>query len=162
MTMISWCLHKHDYDAASRGNLSNVLFNGFKNALVGKLYVTRVHIFVGNAWPDLISSFHIIGIVFDRTYFKEVILPWHPSKCIGATKLLQRTLILTDGTAVIQLKMQISGNFVIANHSINCIKQGKAGFMIIKGKTGPRMRAKAPMHLVQHARCISRLHCHPY
>ena len=48
-----------------------VLFNGAEGALTGDSALTAkigetVRLFVGNGGPNLVSSFHVIGEIFDR------------------------------------------------------------------------------------------------
>ncbi|HSB61445.1 MAG TPA: multicopper oxidase domain-containing protein, partial [Vicinamibacteria bacterium] len=50
-----------------------VLFNGSEGALVGDRALKakvgdRIRLFVGNGGPNLVSSFHVIGEIFDRVY----------------------------------------------------------------------------------------------
>jgi len=125
---------EHDYDAAMRENPSHVLFNGRENSLVDKPLVVqqdeRVRVFFGNAGPNLISSFHIIGTVFDKVY-REGDVVSHPAKYV------QTTMVPAGGAAVVELKMQVPGNFAIVDHSINRIDKGCVGFLKVKGKPRP-------------------------
>ena len=50
-----------------------VVFNGAVNALVGDKALKAnvgetIRLFVGNGGPNLVSSFHVIGEIFDRVY----------------------------------------------------------------------------------------------
>lgn len=54
-------------------NATYVLFNGSEGALVGdKALKAKVgetlRLFIGNGGPNLVSSFHVIGDIFDRVY----------------------------------------------------------------------------------------------
>src|SRR5690606_41192047 len=68
-----------------------------------------VRIFVGNGGPNLTSSFHIIGEIFDRVYME------------GGTKLnenVQTTDIPSDGAAIVEFKADVPGEYVIVDHAI--------------------------------------------
>src|SRR6476661_7576007 len=52
-----------------------VLFNGAEGALTGDKAITAktgetVRLFVGNGGPNLVSSFHVIGAIFDKVWFE--------------------------------------------------------------------------------------------
>jgi FtsP/CotA-like multicopper oxidase with cupredoxin domain len=61
-----------DYEKGLREDADVVTFNGREGALTEKpLLVNQgdnVRIFFGNAGPNLLSSFHIIGGIFDKVY----------------------------------------------------------------------------------------------
>ncbi len=51
-----------------------VVFNGREGALTENPLLTkqgdRVRLFVGNAGPNLVSSFHVIGMIFDKVIIR--------------------------------------------------------------------------------------------
>ena len=66
-------LQPFDMEKAIEERPTYVVFNGAVNALVGdnalKANVGEtVRLFVGNGGPNLVSSFHVIGEIFDRVY----------------------------------------------------------------------------------------------
>ena len=66
-------LQDFDQDKGVDENPTYVVFNGKKNALMGdKMLEAKVgetvRLYVGNAGPNLASSFHVIGEIFDRVY----------------------------------------------------------------------------------------------
>jgi nitrite reductase (NO-forming) len=56
-----------DFDAATSETPKYVFFNGKEGALIERPLMVkqdeRVRLFVGNAGPNLISSFHVIGAI---------------------------------------------------------------------------------------------------
>ena len=125
---------EYDYDAASKEIPSHVCFNGREGALVDKPILVhqddRIRLFVGNAGPNLVSSFHIIGTIFDRVY-REGDLVTPPARYV------QTTLIASGGATVVELEMPVSGSFSIVDHSINRIDKGAVGFIKVKGFPRP-------------------------
>ena len=62
-----------DMQKAIEENATYVLFNGSEGALVGENALKAkvgdtVRLFVGNGGPNLVSSFHVIGEIFDKVY----------------------------------------------------------------------------------------------
>jgi nitrite reductase (NO-forming) len=91
-----------------------VLFNGSEGSLVGDHALTAkvgetIRLFIGNGGPNLVSSFHIIGEIFDRVWFE------------GGTRQqehVQTTLIPSGGAAIAEFHTVVPGSFVIVDHSI--------------------------------------------
>jgi hypothetical protein len=59
-----------DYEAGLRESPTYVVFNGREGALTERPLMAkqgeRVRIYFGNAGPNLISSLHVIGAIFDK------------------------------------------------------------------------------------------------
>jgi len=119
-----------------------VVFNGRVGALTGDhaLQVRKgetVRLYVGNGGPNLSSSFHVIGEVFDNVY-KE-----------GGTTVshnVQTTLIPAGGAAIVEFRAEAPGDFHFVDHSIFRAQKGALGTIhvegtpevaIFKGKDGP-------------------------
>ncbi|HVR82094.1 MAG TPA: copper-containing nitrite reductase [Luteimonas sp.] len=91
-----------------------VLFNGSEGALTGDKALTAkvgetVRLFVGNGGPNLVSSFHVIGEIFDKVWFE------------GGTRYqenVQTTLIPSGGAAIMEFHIEVPGSYVIVDHSI--------------------------------------------
>jgi len=91
-----------------------VLFNGSEGALVGdhalKAKVGEtIRLFVGNGGPNLVSSFHVIGEIFDNVRYE------------GGTEYqhnVQTTLIPAGGAAIVEFHVDVPGSYVMVDHSI--------------------------------------------
>ena len=76
-----------------------VVFNGSVGAMAGDNAVNakvgeKVRIFVGNGGPNLISSFHVIGAIFDKVYREgDIVSP--PARHV------QTTLVPAGGSTVV-------------------------------------------------------------
>ncbi len=108
-------LQPFDMDRAIDERPTYVVFNGAVNALVGdnalKANVGEtVRLFVGNGGPNLVSSFHVIGEIFDRVYAE------------GGTAVrqenVQTTLIPAGGSAIVEFKLEVPGTYILVDHSI--------------------------------------------
>jgi copper-containing nitrite reductase len=120
------------YEASLSENPTHVVFNGHVGSLVGEKSLRAsvgdsVRFFVGNAGPNLVSSFHIIGGIFDRL-FREGDLVSPPARSI------QTTLIPSGGAAVVEMDLKVPGKFTLVDHSIWRIEKGCVGFLEVDGK----------------------------
>jgi nitrite reductase (NO-forming) len=124
------------YDS-SKGRIEQpgyVVFNGKVGALTGSgALVARagqtVRIFVGNGGPNLVSSFHVIGEIFDRVY---------PEGAVGSAPMtnVQTTLVPSGGAAIVEFKVDVPGTYLLVDHSIFRIDIGAAGQLKVDG-SGP-------------------------
>ena len=113
-----------------------VLFNGKMGALLndGALKAKvgeTVRLYVGNGGPNLISSFHVIGEIFDTVYTEAA---------IGGTpaRNVQTTLIPAGGAAIVELTMQVPGRFLLVDHSIvRAMEKGALGIIEVSGDEQP-------------------------
>jgi nitrite reductase (NO-forming) len=112
-------------------NPSYVVFNGSalsmvgENALKAKVGET-VRLFIGNGGPNLVSSFHVIGEIFDKVYIE------------GGTKFqehVQTTLVPAGGSAIVEFKLDTNGTFIIVDHSIfRTFNKGSLGMLKVEGE----------------------------
>ena len=95
-------------------NPTYVLFNGQEGALTGDQALTaktgeNVRLYVGNGGPNLVSSFHVIGEIFDKVWYE------------GGTRFqenVQTTLIPSGGAAAMDFHVEVPGSYVLVDHSI--------------------------------------------
>ncbi|MCF8260157.1 MAG: nitrite reductase, copper-containing [Melioribacteraceae bacterium] len=112
-------------------NPDYVVFNGSVGSLVGDNSITakvgeRVRLFVGNGGPNLVSSFHVIGEIFDAVYQE------------GGTSVkqnnVQTTLIPAGGSAIVEFKVDVPGEFILVDHSIfRAFNKGALGKLAVSG-----------------------------
>jgi nitrite reductase (NO-forming) len=107
-----------------------VVFNGRVGAAAGtnSLQVRKgetVRLYVGNGGPNLSSSFHVIGEVFDNVY-KEA----------GSTAShnVQTTLIPAGGAAVVEFRAETTGDFHFVDHAIFRAQKGALGTIHVAGE----------------------------
>lgn len=109
-----------------------VVFNGKEGALQERPLVAsqgdRVRIFFGNAGPNLISSFHVIGAIFDKVYREgDLINP--PARGI------QTTLVPAGGAAVVEFNAVVPGSYTLLDHSLFRLDKGAVGFLKVLGSS---------------------------
>ncbi len=107
-----------------------VVFNGGEGSLVGDNALTakvgeKVRLFIGNGGPNLVSSFHLIGEIFDKVWFE------------GGTRYqedVQTTLIPSGGAAIAEFHTVVPGSFVIVDHSIfRAFNKGALAILKVSG-----------------------------
>jgi len=124
------------FERALNENPTHVVFNGRVGALSADgnhLQVKtgeKVRIFFGNIGPNLVSSFHIIGIIFDKVY-READLVSPPARS------LQTTLVPAGGATVVEFTPQVPGIYTLVDHSIMRIEKGAVGFLNASGPPNP-------------------------
>ena len=123
-------LQPFDMQKAIEENATYVVFNGSEGALTGdnalKAKVGEtVRLFVGNGGPNLVSSFHVIGEIFDRVWTE------------GGSRYqenVQTTLIPAGGTAIVDFKVEVPGTLVMVDHSIfRAFNKGALGMISVEG-----------------------------
>ncbi len=112
-------------------NPSYVVFNGAANSLTGERALQakvgeKVRLFVGNGGPNLISSFHVIGEIFDGVYTE--------GGTLANQRDVQTTLVPAGGSAIVDFKVEVPGSLVLVDHSIfRAFNKGALGMMKITG-----------------------------
>lgn len=119
-----------DMQKAIDENATYVLFNGAEGALVGDNAIKanvgeNVRFFVGNGGPNLVSSFHLIGEIFDKVWYE------------GGTRYqenVQTTLIPAGGAMIADFHLEVPGGYVLVDHSIfRAFNKGALGILQVAG-----------------------------
>ena len=124
--------HTLDMQRGEDERPTHVVFNGAVGALTGDNALQAkvgesVRLFVGNGGPNLVSSFHVIGEVFDNVYGE------------GGSQVSQRnvqtTLVPAGGSAIVEFRAEKAGNLVLVDHSIfRAFNKGALGMIKITGE----------------------------
>jgi nitrite reductase (NO-forming) len=108
-----------------------VLFNGSETSLTGPRALQaktheKMRLFVGNGGPNLVSSFHVIGEIFDRV---------QQEGGTHAQENVQTTLIPAGGAAIVEFKTDVPGNYVLVDHSIfRAFNKGALAILAVTGE----------------------------
>jgi len=124
-------LQPFDMNKAIDERPAYVVFNGAVGSLVGDKALTAqvgetVRLFVGNGGPNLTSSFHVIGEIFDNVYQE------------GGTSInqhnVQSTLIPAGGSAIVEFKTDVPGTFILVDHALfRAFNKGCLGMLKVSG-----------------------------
>ena len=93
-----------------------IVFNGSVGSTTGDQALTAnvgetVRLFVGDGGPNITSSFHVIGQIFDTV--------WAEGNMSTPTHNVQTTMIPAGGSAIADFKMSVPGTFIIVDHSLS-------------------------------------------
>jgi nitrite reductase (NO-forming) len=106
-------------------------FNGSVGALGKEHRMTAkvgetVRVYFGVGGPNKVSSFHVIGEIFDKVYSE------------GSTNTVkqnvQTTLVPAGGATIVDFKLDYPGNYVLVDHSLSRAAKGLAGTLEVTGK----------------------------
>ena len=131
-------LQAFDMQKAIDENPTYVLFNGSEGALINDKALRAntgetVRLFVGNGGPNLVSSFHVIGEIFDKVWYE------------GGTHYqenVQTTLIPSGGAMMAEFHVEVPGSYVLVDHSI--FRAFNKGALAILKVDGPENKAACP------------------
>jgi nitrite reductase (NO-forming) len=107
-----------------------VVFNGSVGALVGENALKAnvgdtVRIYFGVGGPNITSSFHIIGEVFDWVYPEGDLSAPHRN--------LQTTLVPAGGATMVEFKIDVPGTYMLVDHSLSRLFKGTVGQIVATG-----------------------------
>ncbi len=111
------------------GRMGSLMNEGALKARVGE----TVRLFVGNGGPNLISSFHMIGEIFEAVY---------PEGGIGRApnRNVQTTMIPAGGAAIVEFKVNVPGRYLLVDHSLfRALEKGAVGSLEVTGAPAPEI-----------------------
>lgn len=114
-----------------------VVFNGRVGALMGANALRAkagesVRIYLGNAGPSLVSSFHIVGEIFDDVYGE--------GGTVANQHNVQTTLVPVGGSAMVDLVADVAGSYQLVDHSMfRAFNKGAMGALEIEGASRPEL-----------------------
>lgn len=124
-------LQSFDQTKAVNEQPSYVVFNGSVGALVGDKALKAkvgetVRLYVGNGGPNLSSSFHVIGEIFDQVYQEGGVTP--------NQKHVQTTMIPAGGSTIVEFKVDVPGTYILVDHALfRAFNKGALGMLKVEG-----------------------------
>ncbi len=119
-----------DMQKAIEENATYVVFNGGEGALVGDKALQakvgeKVRIFVGNGGPNLVSSFHVIGEIFDKVWTEGG---------LKTQEQVQTTIVPAGGSSIVEFTFEVPGTYILVDHSIfRAFNKGAVGMIKVTG-----------------------------
>jgi nitrite reductase (NO-forming) len=123
--------HEYNPEKAADELPSYYTFNGSVGALGKEHKMTAkvgetVRVYFGVGGPNKVSSFHVIGEIFDKVYSE------------GSTNTVkdnvQTTLVPAGGATIVDFKVQYPGKYLLVDHSLSRAAKGLAGALEVTGK----------------------------
>jgi len=125
-----------DMNKALKEQPDYVVFNGKVGSIAGDNALTAkvgetIRIYMGNGGPNLVSSFHVIGEIFDKV---------HIEGGDAINKNVQTTMIPAGGSAIVEFKVDVPGTFILVDHSIfRAFNKGALGMLKVTGEENKKI-----------------------
>lgn len=111
---------------AFNGRVGALTGNGTMKAKVGE----TIRIFFGDAGPNLVSSFHVIGGILDRVYIEGSIVS-------PPLQNVQTTLVPAGGAVMVEFKAEVPAKLTLVDHALFRIHRGALGMISVEGVSNP-------------------------
>ena len=113
-----------------------VVFNGSMTGLVGDTALKAkvgdtVRVYFGVGGPNITSSFHVIGEIFDKVYPE--------GGTSSAVNNVQTTRVSAGGATMVEMKMEVPGSYLLVDHSLSRLSKGAAGYLMVDGEPAPSL-----------------------
>lgn len=122
---------KFSLDKALKEQPDYVVFNGHVGALMGEKALRAktgetVRLYLGNAGPSLLSSFHVVGEIFDSVYAEGGIQV--------SQRNVQTTVVPVGGSSMVEFTADVPGSYQLVDHSMfRAFNKGAMGALEIEG-----------------------------
>jgi nitrite reductase (NO-forming) len=125
-----------DLARMSTENPSYVVFNGAVGSVTGDRALKAnvgetVRIFFGVGGPNLTSSFHVIGEIFDRA------ATWGSFSSMAEN--VQTVSVAPGGATMVEFDVQVPGTYLLVDHALSRLGKGAAGHLIVEGDENPEV-----------------------
>lgn len=112
-----------------------VVFNGRVGGTVGDMKVARgerVRLYVGNGGVNLVSSFHVIGEIFDEVY---------PEGAVASEthRNIQSTIVPAGGATIVEFGADAPGTLILVDHALARMDKGAWGTLEVEGEPNPEV-----------------------
>ncbi len=91
----------------------------------------KIRIFFGNGGPNLVSSFHVIGEIFDKVYREGTLADFQRN--------IQTTLVPAGSASTVEFNLEVPGDYSLVDHSIFRVEKGAIGTLHVDGKSNPEI-----------------------
>lgn len=125
-------LQEFSYEKLLDERPEHFMFNGSMGALTNTHRMEAnvgetVRIFFGDGGPNMTSSFHVIGEVFDRVY-DQASLTSPPLTDV------QTTTVAPGGATMVEFGVDYPGRYVLVDHALSRMEKGLVGFLHVDGE----------------------------
>jgi nitrite reductase (NO-forming) len=120
-----------------------LVFNGAVGALTEQKPLKAnvgetVRIFFGVGGPNYMSSFHVIGEIFDKV-FDQASLTAPPLTDV------QTTVVPPGGATMVEFGLEVPGRYILVDHALSRLQRGLAGFLLVEGDPNPEIFDGTPV-----------------
>lgn len=105
-------------------------FNGAVGALTKEFKMSAkvgetVRVYFGVGGPNKVSSFHVIGEIFDKVYSE--------GSLTTVKQDIQTTLVAPGGATIVEFKVNYPGKYLLVDHALSRVGKGLAGALEVTG-----------------------------
>jgi len=126
-----------DQDKLMAEQPTHVVMNGSAGALAANPMKVKVgdevRIFFGVGGPNLTSSFHAIGTIWDKVYPEGAI----SEKTVHQN--VQTTLVPPGGATMVQFKARVPGKYILVDHALTRLMKGGVAIIQADGAEVPEL-----------------------
>lgn len=118
------------------GNPTYVTFNG-KIEGTPRMKAKKgdtIRMYVGNGGVNLVSSFHVIGEIFDTVYPEAAMGPGS-----SVFKNVQTTSVLPGGASIVEFKVDVPGKYILVDHALARMNKGAWAILEVEGDPSPEI-----------------------
>jgi nitrite reductase (NO-forming) len=136
--------HEYSPEKAADELPTYYLFNGAVGALTKEFKMSAkvgetVRIYFGVGGPNKVSSFHLIGEIFDKVYSE------------GSTNTIkenvQTTLVPAGGATMVDFRVQYPGKYLLVDHALSRVAKGAGAALEVTGPADDSVyKASHPNH----------------
>src|SRR6185295_14694291 len=90
----------------------------------------KVRIYFADGGPNMISSFHVIGEIFDRVWE-------YGSLASPALQSIQTVLVPPGGATITEFVVEVPGDYKLVDHAISRVSKGAVGTLHVEGAANP-------------------------
>ena len=125
-----------DHDKLAAELPEYYVFNGAVGALTKEHKLQAkvgetVRIYFGVGGPNKVSSFHVIGEIFDTVYAEGSIHTVNHD--------VQTTLVAPGGATIVDFKVDYPGKYMLVDHALSRVGKGLAGVLEVTGPADDRI-----------------------
>ncbi|WP_395517605.1 copper-containing nitrite reductase [Pseudorhizobium flavum] len=126
-----------DYDKLLNERPEYFVLNGHVGALTDHYPMKAavgetIRIFFGVGGPNHVSSFHVIGEIFDRVYINGSVT--QPPQ-----EEVQTVVVPAGGATIVEFQPEVPGRYVLVDHSLSRVERGLAGWIDVEGEENPEV-----------------------
>ena len=123
--------HEYSEDRANDEIPTFYTFNGAVGSLTKEFKLKAnvgetVRVYFGVGGPNKVSSFHVIGEIFDKVYSE--------GSPTTVKKDIQTTLVAPGGATITEFKVEYPGKYVLVDHALSRVGKGLAAVLEVSGE----------------------------
>ena len=122
--------HEYSHERANDELPTFYTFNGSVGALTKEFRMTAkvgetVRYYFGVGGPNKVSSFHVIGEIFDKVYSE--------GSPTTVKNDVQTTLVAPGGATMVEFKLNYPGKYLLVDHALSRVGKGLVGTLDVSG-----------------------------